>query len=104
MNTLWKGIEKIYNFGVKGLTKIRTHNPQNMIDLLLHETATRRKNCLTCTRRWAAAAGEGRLLRQGREEQRWRRGRAEAAQGKRGGGRKRMTGGRSWLRLFIKKT
>jgi hypothetical protein len=35
MNTLWKGIEKIYNFRVKGLAKFGTQNQQNAINLLL---------------------------------------------------------------------
>jgi hypothetical protein len=35
MNTLWKGIEKIYNFSVKGLAKFGTKNQQNEINLLL---------------------------------------------------------------------
>jgi hypothetical protein len=35
MNTLWKGIEKIYNFCVNGLAKIGTQNHQKAIDLLL---------------------------------------------------------------------
>jgi hypothetical protein len=35
MNTLWKGIEKIYNFRVKGLAKFDTQNQQNAINLLL---------------------------------------------------------------------
>jgi hypothetical protein len=47
--------------------------PKTHFDLLLLKTATRRKNFLTCTRRWAAAAGEGR----------------GGAQGTSGGGRKK---------------
>jgi hypothetical protein len=35
INTLWKGIEKIYNFSVKGLAKFSTQNQQNAINLLL---------------------------------------------------------------------
>jgi hypothetical protein len=35
MITLWKGIEKMYNFRVNGLAKIGTQNHQKVIDLLL---------------------------------------------------------------------
>jgi hypothetical protein len=35
MNTLWRGIENIYNFRVKGLAKFGTQNQQNAINLLL---------------------------------------------------------------------
>jgi hypothetical protein len=53
------------------------------------ETARRREkdSCLTCTQRWAASAGEGRLLRQGREGEGGAEERAEAAHGKEGLGR-----------------
>jgi hypothetical protein len=40
MNTIWNGIEKIYNFRFNGPAKIGTHNQQNTIDLLLGNSTT----------------------------------------------------------------
>jgi hypothetical protein len=54
MNTIWKGIEKIYNFHVKGLAKIGIQKPQNAIDLLLSKVY----NCCWINKTKSRSPGE----------------------------------------------
>jgi hypothetical protein len=80
----WKDLQLSFWFP----TQIRSVKHPKPTSICYCSTATRRKNCLTCTRRWAAAAGEGRV---------------EAAQGVSKGGKKKNDWRKELARLFIEK-